>query len=76
MSPATRWTVAIGGLVAYDVYCDRNDTPGDTLSECTRAVFRTHHPRGRIALTAAWLALTAWLLPHLCDTLEEPDTGH
>lgn len=72
--PGLFWGAAIAGLVAVDVWTHVNATDGDTLSEQVRPLFRTHTPAGRVALIAAWAALTAWVLPHWCrHTAALPD---
>lgn len=38
---------------------------GATLSETTRAVFRTNTPEGRIAFVGFWSVLTVWFVPHI-----------
>lgn len=65
MSPRHVWGGALGTLVAYDLYCDRNTTTGDTLSEVTRDVFAVHTPAGRAVFLAAWVLLSGWFLPHI-----------
>jgi hypothetical protein len=62
--PALVWAAALGGLAILDVWCDRNATKGDTLSECVRIWFRTDTPAGRTALVAFWLGLSGWVIPH------------
>lgn len=65
MHPGVRWAAGIGMLVAYDVWCARNDTPGDSLSEVTRDLLRTHTPLGRAVFLGIWTGLTTWFLPHI-----------
>lgn len=69
--PGAVWAACLGGLIALDLWCDRNTVTGDTLSECTRAVLRTHTPAGRATFVGGWVALTAWLVPHICRTIKE-----
>lgn len=68
--PSLFWWGVIGGLGALDFWCHRNETVGDTLSEVTRATFRTHHPLGRLAFVAAWCGLSYWLIPHINRRVE------
>jgi cytochrome b len=60
-----------GGLVAagagFEAYALANARAGDTLSETTRRLFRTRHPVGALAFTAAWLGFSAWYLAHILD---------
>lgn len=64
--PMPVWAAGIGTLIVLDIWADRNDTPGDSLSECVRLIYRPHTPLGRLALIASWTALTAWVIPHWC----------
>lgn len=69
--PLAVWTGVAVGVAALDVACDRNDIPGDTLSETVRWLFRVDHPdprvawAGRVAFAGAWAALTGWVVPHI-----------
>lgn len=69
--PACVWVGALGGLALFDLWCARNATDGDSLSECTRAALRTHTPAGRAAFVGCWAALTAWLIPHICRVVRD-----
>lgn len=60
------WLTVTAGLTAADLYFDRNDCYGDTLSECTRFIWRTETPVGRVAFIASWAALSTWFVPHIC----------
>ena len=71
MSPRNVWLTIAAALIALDIWAARNNLEGDTLSECTRELFRTDTPTGRAALVGAWAALTAWLIPHLLRTKEQ-----
>lgn len=64
------WWGVIAGLGALDLWCHRNETVGDTLSEVTRATFHTHHPAGRAAFAVAWGVLSWWLIPHINRKVE------
>lgn len=63
--PTVLWYGGLGAALTIDYWCHRNATEGDTLSECTRALFRTHHPVGRLAFVCAWAGLSCWLVPHI-----------
>ena len=69
--PAYVWAAILGGPLLLDLWCDRNATVGDTLSEVTRATFRTDTAAGRAAFLLGWAALTAWFCPHICRTIKE-----
>ncbi|MGZ4518936.1 MAG: hypothetical protein ACXVXP_00015 [Mycobacteriaceae bacterium] len=69
--PSLVWFGLLGSLTALDIWCDRNATTGDSLSECLRAAFRAHTPAGRALIVGGWAALTAWFLPHLCRNPKE-----
>lgn len=59
------WAAGIGSLVVLDVWCDsRHDD--STLSSVTRMVYRTDTPLGKAAFIGSWLALSGWLVPHIC----------
>lgn len=53
----------IGG--AYETYGIFNDSAGDTLSECTRAVFHVDGVWGQVAFVAFWTGFSAWFIPHI-----------
>lgn len=65
------WLTVLAGLGLFDLWCAKNATDGDSLSEVAREVFRTETPAGRAALIGFWAALSAWLIPHLCRTARE-----
>jgi hypothetical protein len=67
--PFAIWAAGIGSLVALDVALDQTHS-GATLSECTRLIYRTDTPLGRCAFVASWLALSTWLVPHICKRVE------
>lgn len=67
LRPLLTWSVAIGGLIVYDVRCHRNETLGDTLSEVLRTTLHTEHPVGRVAFLTGWAVLSAWFVPHILD---------
>lgn len=65
------WLGALGSLGLFDYWCAKNATDGDSLSECTRDVLRTHTRVGQVAFVTSWAALSAWLIPHICRTIKE-----
>ena len=69
--PVPAWAGVIGGLVALDLWCDRNTIVGDSLSECIRLVFHTEHPAGRTAFVAAYAAGSYWFVPHILKRVNE-----
>lgn len=69
--PAPFWVSALGGLAVLDIWCARNATTGDSLSEVTRAALRTHTPAGRAVFIGAWAALTVWLVPHIVRAVDD-----
>lgn len=73
--PVHIWSAAIGGLIIYDIRCDRDDIPGNTLSEVIRTHVRTHHPVGRAAFLLGWGTLTAWFVPHILATTAASSSG-
>lgn len=69
--PTLFWGGTLGALAALDYWCAKNATAGDSLSEVTRATFRTNTPLGRIALCVAWGGLTAAVLPHWMRVVDD-----
>lgn len=69
MRPRLIWGAGIGSLIVLDVVLDRRHDQS-TLSEVTRATYRTHTPLGRAAFVASWSLLSAWLVPHICKAVE------
>ena len=63
--PLAVWLTLGAGIAVLDLWSARNATVGDTASECTRVLFRTETRLGRVAFTASWCALSAWLVPHI-----------
>jgi hypothetical protein len=61
---AAAWVTCIGTLAALDVVLDRRND-GTTLSECTRALYRTDTRIGRCAFIASWFALATWYPRHI-----------
>lgn len=63
------WLLLVGlGFTIPEAIAIANKTPGDTLSERTRAWFRTKTRTGRTAFVAFWVALLGvwiWFLPHI-----------
>lgn len=71
--PTLVWGGVLGALGLLDYWCAKNATDGDSLSECTRAALRTHTRAGQVVFVAAWAALTAWLVPHICRRIDTLD---
>jgi hypothetical protein len=63
--PDMVWGLLLATGFAYEVYALLNKTPGDTLSERTRAWFRTHKQPGRAVFAAAWLGFATWFFVHI-----------
>lgn len=58
-------TVAVLGFEGYTLF---NRKQGDTLSETTRAVFRTRSSKtGRRIFAVVWTGFSAWYLGHILD---------
>lgn len=64
--PRRIWLASIGGLVVLDVWTSRNATAGDSLSEVARSIYRPDTKLGRAAFVGSWVALSSWLIPHIC----------
>jgi hypothetical protein len=62
--PVAFWVSVFAALGVVDLWLDTKHN-GSTLSEVGRHLFRTDTRAGRIAFVASWLALSAWLLPHI-----------
>lgn len=63
--PGLFWATAVGSLAVLDVWADRNTVAGDTVSECTRTLFRTHSPLGRVVFLATWGTFATWFARHI-----------
>jgi hypothetical protein len=64
--PATCiWATAAASLLALETYGVKRPGAGHTLSEVTRATFRTDTIAGSVSFVAAWAALTVWFVPHI-----------
>lgn len=72
--PDVVWASALSALAVLDLWADLNTVTGDTLSEQTRAAFRTDTTRGRLIFIGTWLGLSAWLVPHICRTTRLKET--
>jgi hypothetical protein len=60
------WAALILLGAAYEGYALRSGRSGDTLSETTRALFRTRRGKaGRVAFLAVWLGFSAWFCWHI-----------
>jgi hypothetical protein len=67
--PGLFWGASLGGLILADVLLDRRHDDS-TLSACTRATFRTHHPVGRVVFVAAYVGSSCWFVPHILKRVE------
>ena len=73
--PGTVWAAALAGLTAYEMH--GVILPGHarcTLSPHARKALRTHTRLGKVALVVGWGVLSAWLIPHWCEVIEEAGT--
>lgn len=61
------WLAVIGGAAALDIWADRNDREGDSLSEATRALFRTNTRGGRFTFTVALFGVVVWFYDHILN---------
>lgn len=63
--PETPWgLLAILGLV-LEAWALRNKRKQSTLSYAIRMLFNVKSLAGRTVFTAAWIALTVWIVPHI-----------
>lgn len=62
--PAAFWVSVFATLGLVDLWLDSKHN-GSTLSEVGRELFHTNTRTGRIAFVSAWVALSAWLIPHI-----------
>lgn len=67
--PRRIWLASIGSLVVLDVWTSRNGVAGDSLSEVTRSIYRPETRLGRVAFVGSWVALSSWLIPHICKEI-------
>lgn len=65
MPGPARWVAVVALAAVIEAVALRNQDKDATLSHFARVVFKTDTPTGKIALVAAWAALTVWLIPHL-----------
>jgi hypothetical protein len=72
--PVAFWVSVFAALGVVDLWLDTKHN-GSTLSEVTRAIFRTERPLGRAAFTLALAAGGAWFWDHIVSaqrgTLDE-----
>lgn len=62
------WAGIILAGAAFETYALRGKKEGDTLSEVTRALFRTRKGKaGRVAFGVAWAGFSVWFLGHVLD---------
>lgn len=65
MDPNLAWGALLAGGLYWEMRAVFNKKVGDTLSERLRVWFFTHTKTGKAAFTIAWLAFTAWFIPHI-----------
>ncbi|HEY1177475.1 MAG TPA: hypothetical protein VGF17_15060 [Phytomonospora sp.] len=63
--PGVVWGGLLAAGVAYETYGLFGDVEGDTLSEVTRALFRTSHPVGKAVFLAGYVGFSSWFVPHI-----------
>lgn len=61
------WVALIALDTAVEVWALRNSKREATLSHALRTTFRTDTHPGRLAFAGAWVALSAWLMPHILN---------
>lgn len=62
------WAALILLGAAYEGYALTTTRQGDTLSEKTRALFRTRRGKtGRVAFLVLWVGFSAWFTGHILD---------
>lgn len=62
------WAALILAGAAYEVRALRSTREGDTLSEATRALFRTRTSRaGARAFFILWAGFSIWFAGHILD---------
>ncbi|MGC4950917.1 hypothetical protein ACLQ2N_32595 [Streptomyces sp. DT224] len=60
------WTLWTALFALFETWALINKKKGDTLSENTRALFRTRTSKaGRAVFTASWLGFSGWFLLHI-----------
>lgn len=67
--PRRVWLASVGSLILLDVWAAHNATAGDSLSEVTRSIYRPDTLPGRCVFVASWVALSSWLIPHICKEI-------
>lgn len=66
--PNAVWGALLGAGLAYELYgVFVRPNKGLTLSERLRAWLRTNTKPGKAIFVIAWLALTAWFIPHIIN---------
>ena len=65
--------VAWGALatLAVELVALGRRRPDLTLCPDIRSAFATHTPAGKVAFSCAWLAFSAWFVPHILSGPEE-----
>ena len=64
--PRVVWPTLIGALVALDIWADRGEPNGDTLTELVRSVFHPETPVGRVTIATLLGVGGGVLFDHFC----------
>lgn len=65
MKPKLVWGGLLAVALAFEAGAIVSAADGDTFSEFTRQVFRTHTTPGAAAFAIAWTGFSAWYLVHI-----------
>lgn len=60
-----RWAAVLAFGAALEAEAVAGKRHSHTLSQCTRAVFKTHTPGGRARFLALWLGFAVWYANHI-----------
>ena len=64
------WAALLSLAAVLEVHGIRHPGTGGTLSELTRATFRTSSPAGRAVFTVGWAGFAGWFLVHITRNTE------
>ena len=65
MNPNYVWGSILGAGFLYEAYALFSKKGGDTLSERTRAWFKTSTKPGKVIFGLAWVGFSLWFLVHI-----------
>lgn len=65
------WALVIAGATVAEFRALRAKRNECTLSYATRIVFRTDTRSGRLGFSLAWLAFSAWWVPHVLRRMSD-----